>query len=165
MSYEVLANDQIQYFATAPGATGSEADTLLRITEDTAFDPKVDLETYDPKYKDRTVQPSNVLGEKATYDYDIDHNVGSPMQEALYAIEDERNVPGKVMRVDMFKKQGEGFAAKMSDCSWTPNPIDAKPGEPINHTGICTRTGAWIFGIATLSADMATATFVPLDED
>ena len=82
---------------------GKFAGQVLKISEDTEFEPESDTSTYDPTYKDRANQPSYVTGRKFSISYSIDHMIGNDLQEFLYAIEDRYNFPITLYRVDEFE--------------------------------------------------------------
>ena len=151
-------NDRLQYFITT-------ADEILhRVTENTAWDPSVDQETYDASYKDRVSQPTYVTGSKYSVEIDIDHIDGSTVQDFLYDIEDDANVAVTMVRVDRFRPGTApgSYAAKQCELAITMNPLDAEAGGPVHHTGTATRTSeGWVKGTFVPDATWATGVFTP----
>lgn len=94
---DLITIDKIQYFIK----TGTSEFT--KITEANAFDPKVDISTYDPKYKDRVNQPSYVTGKKTTIEIDLDIIDPGALQSWLMGNEDTVNVPTEIVRVLTFR--------------------------------------------------------------
>jgi hypothetical protein len=101
---DLITTDQIQYWMECDGV-------FVRVTEDNAFDPSTDLNTYDPKYKDRINQPSYVTGKKTTIDMDIDLVDPGVLQAWLLAHEDGVNVATRIARVMMFAQAAAAWAA------------------------------------------------------
>lgn len=90
---DLITTEKVQYWLQT--STG----VYTRVTEDSTFDPSSDLTTYDPKYKDRVVQPSYVTGRKNTVEFEIDLIEGGTLHEFLIANEDVANVPTELVRV------------------------------------------------------------------
>lgn len=151
---KLITTDQIQYWLK----TGL---VFVRVTEDNAFDPSTDLNTYDPTYKDRINQPSYVTGKKTTIELDIDLIDPGALQTWLMENEDAVNVPTEIVRVMMFKPATApaiGFVAKKAAFSLTQNPIDGSAGEAAKATGTLLMTSdGWTAG----TFDPQTATFTP----
>jgi hypothetical protein len=100
----LITTDQIQYWMKLDGV-------FVRVTENNAFDPSTDLETYDPKYKDRVNQPSYVTGKKTSIEMDIDLIDPGELQSWLIAHEDEVNVEVDIVRVFSFRPAVPDWAA------------------------------------------------------
>lgn len=92
---DLITTDLMQYWLK----TGTS--TFTQVTEDITFDPASDLTTYDPKYKDRVIQPSYVTGKKNTVEFEIDLIEAGVLAEYLRANEDETNVATEIVRVFM----------------------------------------------------------------
>ncbi|MHB1323992.1 MAG: hypothetical protein ACYCXZ_06580 [Coriobacteriia bacterium] len=105
MAGNLVTIDKIQYWMK----TGTSVFT--RITEDSAFDPASDLQSYDPTYKDRVDQPSYVTGKKTSVDLDIDMLDAGALQDYLLANEDVINAPTEIVRVMMFRPRAGAWAA------------------------------------------------------
>jgi hypothetical protein len=152
---DLLTTDKIQYWLK----TG--ASTFTRVTEDSAFDPAVDLTTYDPSYKDRMNQPSYVTGKKTTVEFDIDLLEGGTLQDYLQANEDVVNVATELVRVKMYvpaTTPAVGYVAKKAAFNMNVNPIDGSAGEALKATGTLAMTSdGWTSG----TFDPDTATFTP----
>ncbi len=151
---KLITTDQIQYWMKTDAV-------FVRVTENNAFDPSTDLDTYDPTYKDRINQPSYVTGKKTTIELDIDLIDPGALQTWLMDHEDDVNVPTEVIRVMMFKPAetpAVGFVAKKAAFALTQNPIDGGAGEAAKATGTLAMTSdGWTAG----TFDPETATFTP----
>ena len=90
---DLITTEKVQYWLKTADAT------YTRVTEDSAFDPESDLNTYGPTYKDRVVQPEYVTGRKNTVEFEIDLLEGGTLHEFLIANEDVANVPTELIRV------------------------------------------------------------------
>jgi hypothetical protein len=90
---DLITTEKIQYWLK----TGTS--TYTKVTEDVTFDPSSELNTYDPTYKDRVVQPSYVTGRKNTVEFEIDLIEGGVLHEFLLENEDVANVATEVVRV------------------------------------------------------------------
>lgn len=151
-------NAKIQYALGVADETG----TLHRVTEDTSFNPSTDAKTYEPSYKDRVNQPVYTTGVKNTWEIDIDHVDGSPVQEFLYGIEDALNTETDLVRIDEFKPgtAAGSFKAKKCRVSITMNQIDAESEGMVKHTGTATMiSDGWTHGTATWDASRNVCTF------
>jgi|GEM_PF-3494799 len=102
----LITIDRIEYYLKA-GAS------FIRVTEVNAFDPKVDVSTYEAQYKDRVNQPSYVTGKKTTVDLDIDIVDPGALQSWLMANEDVSNVPTEIVRVLRFRPAHPAWAASV----------------------------------------------------
>lgn len=160
----MFQNDKIQYFI----GTDDVEDVLHRVTEDTSWNPSSDPKTYEPSYKDRINQPKYNTGSSTSYEIDIDHVAGNPVQEFLYSIEDKPNTVVPMVRADIFKPQTmsvdseevKGYAAKKCDISISMNPIDAEAEGAVHHTGTADMASdGWVYGVAVFSVDRKTCTF------
>lgn len=156
---KLVTTDRIQYYLKA-------GDTFVRVSEDSAFDPKTDLSTYEPSYKDRMNQPSFVTGKKTSVEFDIDIVEEQALQEFFMAHEDDVNVPVDLVRVMMFRPVFDatdttkviGYEAKKAAFSMTQNPLDGSAGEVIKATGTLTMSSdGWTEG----TFDIDTKSFAP----
>lgn len=105
MPSNLVTTEEIQYWMK----TGTS--TFTKVSEDSAFDPSVDLQTYDPSYKDRINQPSYVTGKKTSIEMDVDMLESGAFQDFLLASEDVTNVETEIVRVMMFRPRAGTWAA------------------------------------------------------
>jgi len=139
-------------------------DEFTNVTEAIAFDPSVDLTTYDPSYKDRLNQPSYVTGKKTTVEAEIDLLDDGDLHAFLIDNEDNINVETEIVRVYMFDEVMAGetgtgtYRAKKAAFNMTLNPIDGAAGEVLKATGTFSMTSdGWTEGVF----DPDTTTFTP----
>ena len=153
-----ITTENIQHWmrtATSP------ADVFTNVTEAVKFDPAVDLQTYDPKYKDRLNQPSYVTGKKTTIEFEIDYFDDGDVVDFLVLNEDVINVETEIVRVYMMtaaESPATGYVAKLATFSMNQNPIDGAAGEVLKLTGTLAMTSD---GWETGTFDPDTATFTP----
>lgn len=105
MPSTLVMTEEIQYWMK----TGTS--TFTKVSEDSAFDPSVDLQTYDPTYKDRINQPSYVTGKKTSIEMDVDMLESGAFQDFLLASEDVTNAETEIVRVMMFRPRAATWAA------------------------------------------------------
>lgn len=153
---------EIQHYLAFQGANG-EFGANLRVTEDTTYDTSNDDNNYEPEYLDRKVQPTYTMGRKTTMEFEIDAVLPGAIQEKLYEVEDELNVPvlyTRTVGVDFSTGAAlspGSLAAKQAQGTLTMNPLSGEASGPAKLTGTVTLTEEYTKG----TFDSATATFTP----
>lgn len=154
---------EIQHYLAFQG-DGGTFDTNLRVTEDTSFDTSNDDNTYEPEYLDRKVQPSYTMSRKTTMEFEVDAVLPGDIQAALYAREDELNVPVLYTRtVGVDFTTGEALAstalqAKQAQGTLTMKPLSGDASAPAKLTGTVTLTEEFTYGTFDSSTGTFTAT-------
>lgn len=148
---------EIQYYMDISDTDG-KTPSYVQVTEDTDFNPSIDLTSYDPKYKDRINQPSYNTGKTTTVSMTVDIVENQDFQDWLLLHEDDINVPTSIVRAWVSGADTGKVKAKKADFAMTENPVDGASGEAARATGTLSMTSdGWVTG----TFDLATKAFEP----
>lgn len=151
---------EIQHWVKFPGE-----ETYVRVTETTKADASRDMNTYEPTYLDRKVQPKYNLGRTDTIDFELDAMGPGGIQQKLAKYEDATDVA-----IDYVRTVGYDFekgatapetalVAKHASATLNMDPLSGDDIAPIKMTCSVTITTDYDYG----TFDATKATFAPAE--
>ncbi len=153
----MLTTDIFQYALDVSAVPGTP-DYVL-VTENSAFNPKIDFKTKETDYKCLKNQIERTQSIKTSVEYDIAYEDGQELQTWLALHEDDFDFATSIVRIDTSKGAATVHEAKMAKFLVRPNPIDGAASEDLKHTGVMNMTDqAWTKG----TFNMTTMAFTPV---
>lgn len=142
---------------------GGEWTEMCRITELNSAEHTAEPDEYETAYIDRKNQTKYVMSEKSSVEFELDMVGPGGVQAKLYGIEDEYNVPGRIVRTlayDFAKGAAcpqTALVAKQADCVVNCSPItQGSTTDPLRMTVTVSLTGDWAGGTFDATSDAFT---------
>lgn len=136
-------------------------ENFLRMQGFTGLGKSANSKTYSRQYVDEDFEREDVTGYSPSISYGFDRIKGNKVHERISEIHDEELKGEKVeiLTVDFNKVSGEGYEARLRSYSVIPDG-DGDGTDAYTYSGTFKKSSTYTKGIATVSDDGLTATFI-----